>query len=307
MTKGALSRALDARGVLLLDGGFATALEANGIDLSSTLWSAPVILENPDAVVDVHADYLRAGADCITTASYQVTFEGFERAGRSRADAEEALRRATELALRARDAVAPHALVAASVGPFGASRADGSEYHGRYGVPVDEVRRLHEERLGILVESGPDVLACETIPDIDEAEVLLSLLAQLPDASAWMTFTCRDAEHISDGTPLREVVARCGDVDQVEAVGVNCVAPELAPAVVESIRAETDVPVIVYPNSGERWDPIDRVWRDYGWAAEAWLDHMRDTVTAGARIVGGCCRTDPHWIGRLRSEVLARD
>lgn len=307
MTKGRLARALDERGVLLLDGGFATALEANGFDLSTALWSAPVILEDPEAVYRVHSDYLHAGADCITTASYQVTFEGFDRAGRSRAEASEALRRATRLAVQARDDVAPSALVAASVGPFGASRADGSEYRGRYGVGRDELTRFHEQRLEILLDSGPDLLACETIPDADEADVLLALLAQHPEVSAWMTFTCRDAEHIADGTPIREVVARCADVRQVEAVGVNCIDPAMAASVVESIRAHSALPVAVYPNSGERWDPIDRVWRDYRWAAEAWMDHMKGAVDAGARAVGGCCRTDPNWIARLRREVLARD
>ena len=226
---------LERFGFVVLDGGLATALEREGHDLRDELWSARLLLDDPAAIEEVHGAYLRAGADCITTGAYQATVSGLEGRGVSRADAVAALRRSTELAVSAVRAMRPTdgrgeagaltPLVAASVGPYGAWLADGSEYDGRYGRSVDELADFHRERFAVLASSGADVLACETIPSATETEALLDLLGETPNCWAWFAFTCADDRMIRDGTPIEDVIDACAERERVAAVGLNCTEP----------------------------------------------------------------------------------
>lgn len=284
--------------VLISDGGLATELEARGNDLSDDLWSARLLAEAPAEIVAVHEAFFRAGAQFATTASYQASFEGFARRGIDRAGAERLLRRSVELAGSARDAVAPAAWVAASVGPYGAMLANGEEYVGRYGLSVAELTAWHRPRLDVLADAGADVLALETIPDSDEAEALVGLVGDY-GMPAWLSYTVTDSATRA-GQPLREAFAVAADAPEIVAVGVNCCAPTDVLSAVITAREVTGKPVIVYPNSGELWDGENRVWvgtpgMDTSLAAQ-W-------VAAGARIVGGCCRIGPADITAMAAAV----
>jgi homocysteine S-methyltransferase len=304
---------LERQGILLLDGGLATELEARGADLDDPLWSAKALLEQPHLVRQVHSDYLRAGADCISSASYQASIPRLVERGLSEGDAAAVLRRSVELALEARDAFWDDAanrsgrmrpLVAASVGPYGAFLADGSEYRGEYGVSTDELRDFHAERWSILAASGADVMACETLPSRPEARVLLELLHETPDMHAWFSFTCRDAQHLSDGSSLAETVAELEAEPRVAALGANCVAPTLVPALIAELRSASTKPIVVYPNSGEAYDAAAKRWIgeaapvDFGRAGAEWR-------AAGATLIGGCCRTGPGHVREMRQSLLA--
>ncbi|SON61545.1 Homocysteine S-methyltransferase [Mycobacterium simulans] len=288
--------------VLISDGGLATELEARGEDLSDPLWSARLLLDAPHKITAVHAAYFRAGAMIATTASYQASFEGFAAHGIERDGpfgAIAMMRRSVELAMIARDEVGIEGLrVAASVGPYGAALADGSEYPGRYGLSVAALTRWHRPRLEVLAAAGADVFALETIPDVDEAEALVELVRQL-GAPAWLSYTI-DGTCTRAGQPLADAFAVAEGVPEIVAVGVNCCAPDdVLPAI--GLAAEVGKPVIVYPNSGERWD--GRAWtgpsRFDARLAPQW-------VTAGARIVGGCCRVGPADIAALAAAVCPR-
>lgn len=304
----AFRSALDAGERIVLDGGLATQLEAQGADLADALWSARLLVEDPAAIVDAHLAYYRAGARVATTASYQATFEGFERRGIGRDEAERLLRRSVELAAAARDRVAadvpggPPRFVAASIGPYGAMLADGSEYRGRYGRSVVELTDFHRDRLRLLAATDADVLAVETIPEVEEAAAVVALLAETPGAAAWVSFSCADGRRIRSGAPIEEAVATVASTPDVLAVGINCTAPQHAPELVERIAAVTSLPVVVYPNSGEAWDAAGRAWTGRagegvdGEAARAW-------VARGARLVGGCCRVTPDEIASIAGAV----
>lgn len=309
---------LESKGRVLLDGGLATALEEAGHGLDTELWSARLLKDDPDAIRDVHSAYLRAGADCITTATYQASFPGFLAAGMGEQEGEGLFRRASELALEAierwadelpdgegQDRGSPSRLplVAASVGPYGAWLADGSEYDGQYGVEAEALERFHARRFEILAESGVDLLACETVPSALEVRVLLRLLDRHPDAWAWISVSCCDGRHLWDGTAIEEVAEVCHAQARVAAVGVNCTDPVYLPELVARITAVTDLPVIAYPNSGETYEAGTRSWTgDHS----GWLEGVRGALSAGARIVGGCCRIGPEQIAQLR-ETLDRE
>lgn len=283
----------------MLDGGLATQLERLGADLRDELWSARLLMEEPELIRRVHAAYFAAGADVATTASYQATLPGFARRGLDRAQAESLIKLSVELAAQARDE-AGGGLVAASVGPYGAYLANGAEYTGDYDLDEDGLYTWHLPRWEILASAGPDLLACETIPSYAEARALARLLADTPGVKAWVSFSCRDGERISDGTPIAEAAALFSGNSQVVAVGANCTAPRHMPALIGALSG--GLPVVVYPNSGETWDAGNRRWLgltdpvEFGQAAEEWQQ-------AGASLIGGCCRTTPEHIKQIRAHL----
>lgn len=280
--------------VLVSDGGLATELEARGYDLSDALWSARLLVDAPEAITAVHGAFFRAGAVFATTASYQASFDGFASRGIARDEAVRLLRRSVELAQLARDEFGGRRWVAASVGAYGAALADGSEYRGRYGLSVAELTRWHRPRLEILADAGADVLALETIPDVDEAEALVGLVRGT-GMSAWLSYTIAGATTRA-GQPLSEAFAVAAGVSEIVAVGVNCCAPEDVLPAIRIARDVTDKPVIVYPNSGEGWDAQGRRWVG---ASRFSAELAPQWVAEGARIVGGCCRVRPDDIAKL--------
>ncbi|WP_107469850.1 homocysteine S-methyltransferase [Streptomyces mangrovisoli] len=285
-----------ASGTLVLDGGMSNQLESAGFDLSDALWSARLLAERPEAITEAHLAYFTAGASVAITASYQATFEGFAARGVGPAEAARLLRLSVELAreaarrARAGDAGRP-LWVAASVGPYGAMLADGSEYRGNYGLSVADLERFHRPRMETLAEAGPDVFALETVPDAAEAQALLRAVRGL-GVPAWLSYTV-DGDRTRAGQPLAEAFAPAADVDEIVAVGVNCCAPQDVERAVETAARVTGKPVVVYPNSGESWDAGARAWTG---RTTFGPDRVRSWRDAGARLVGGCCRVGPEGI-----------
>lgn len=286
--------------VLISDGGLATELEARGVDLAGPLWSARLLLDAPSQITAAHAAFFRAGAMIATTASYQGSFDGFATRGIDDRGAALLLRRSVELAREAAGGFDGPRWVAASIGPYGAALADGSEYRGRYGLSVRQLITWHRRRLEVLVDAGPDVLACETVPDVDEAEALVHLVGEFA-LPAWLSYTV-DGARTRAGQPLTEAFAVAAGVPQIVAVGVNCCSPADVLPAIETAREVAGKPVIVYPNSGERWDARRRVWAGAScFSAELVLRW----IAAGARIVGGCCRVRPTDIADIAAIASA--
>jgi len=290
--------------VLVIDGALATELERRGYNLKDDLWSAKILLEQPEAIKQLHFDYFKAGADCAITASYQATLEGFMKRGLNEQDALALIQKSVKLAIEARDEFwadetnrlgRSKPFVAASVGPYGAFLADGSEYRGNYGLTEKELMDFHRPRMQGLIEAGADLLACETIPAPIEARALVKLLDEFQSVHAWISFSCRDEAHVSEGDELAECIRQVEASPFVEAVGINCTSPRYIPSLIREAKKATNKPVLVYPNSGETYDATKSDWdghpvhESFGEGAKVWYD-------AGARLIGGCCRTTPEDI-----------
>jgi homocysteine S-methyltransferase len=278
--------------VVVLDGGLATELERRGADLRDPLWSAKVLVEEPSRIVDAHRAYVAAGADVLITASYQASFEGFSARGYDRDTAAELFARSVELARAATEDADRPVLVAASVGPYGAMLANGAEYTGDYGFggrsrAVGALRDFHGPRIEVLAAAGPDLLALETIPSIEEAEALTRVLASV-DVPAWVSFSCRDDRHLSDGTPFVDAVDVVAGSEHVIAVGVNCTPPAFVPALLEDAAAHASTRLVAYPNRGASWDAAAQAW-----TGDAVPDGFGPLAVrlreAGASLIGGCC------------------
>lgn len=290
-----------AAGPVVLDGGLGTLLEARGNDLSSPLWSAQLLLDHPGEIRAAHAEFFAAGARVAITSSYQVSYEALEAEGLDANAVDLLLTRSVQLArqARAKATLADEAWVAASVGPFGATRADGSEYTGDYGLTVDQLRAWHRPRLRALAAARPDILAIETIPSLAEVEALVLELDGLA-APAWLSVTVEDGA-LRSGDGLAEAFALAAASPSVVAVGVNCCAARDVDAALAIAGTVTAKPFVAYPNSGESWDAVHRSWSGRGAPLEA---HVRGWLEAGARLVGGCCRVTPEQISAIAATVV---
>ena len=305
---------LDFQDALILDGGLATELEARGCDLRDELWSARLLLENPALIQQVHLDYYRAGADCGISASYQATIPALMARGLSETEAVELIRLAVRLVMQARDQFWAEPtnregrlrpITAASIGPYGAALADGSEYTGDYDLDEVGLVEWHRQRWLILANSGADILACETIPSRSEMVALTKLMAEPPDIPAWVSFSCCDGRHINDGTPIADCAAFLDGAVQVVAVGINCTPPSLIPSLIREVRLVTQKPIVVYPNSGETYDGVDKVWLGQSVPAE-FGTFSREWRKEGAALIGGCCRTRPAHIRQIADRMRRR-
>jgi homocysteine S-methyltransferase len=284
---------------VIVDGGLSTALTEQGYDLSHDLWTARLIADEPAALVRAHRAFLDAGADVLITSSYQASIDGFERNGATTVEAAALLQSTTVIAREACADVRRPIIVAASVGPYGAVLADGSEYRGDYSLSNGELVVFHRDRIRMLAETEPDWWACETIPTASEAVAMGLALAAVRKLPTWMTFTCRSGSHTFGGDRIEDAVAAALSACDLTAVGVNCTAPGFVPELLGRIRQVTDLPLVAYPNSGQTWDAPNRVWTGDPGATDvtAW-------IAAGAEYVGGCCGVGPTELAHLAA--LAR-
>ncbi|KAM3418687.1 Homocysteine S-methyltransferase [Cercospora zeina] len=324
LSKDGFDSLLDAVDTFIIDGALATELEARGHDLNHPLWSAKILQDDPASIEQVHLDYFAAGAYIAITASYQAATEGLTKhLHLSEADGKELIKRSVEVARQARDKAYTSVvgrnrplLIAGSVGPYGANLADGSEYTGAYRLTAEQYMDFHRPRIAALIEAGVDLLAIETFPSLDEIKALLMLLErEFSDAIAWLSCTVKDAEHLADGTPLRNVVDVVQQYSrQIVAFGINCVPMAISAETLGHIHKMTEMPLVAYPNSGEVYEAVSNTWHgqraedildtDDRPAALAKLSAELDSWTAnGARLIGGCCRTGPTYVRAVRNHL----
>lgn len=290
---------------IIIDGALASELQRRGCDLNDSLWSAKVLIEQPDLIRQVHYDYFKAGADCATTASYQASPLGFAKKGTSLDESIKLIKKSVELAQQAKEQYLTQIgknkplFIAGSVGPYGAYLADGSEYTGNYQLSEEEFIEFHQIRIQALIDAKADILACETLPNFAEIKALVKVLKQYPTMTAWFSFTLKDANHLSDGTPLKEVIDYLNNVDQVVSVGINCIALEEVTAALTVLQTLTRKPLIVYPNSGEQYDPTTKQWHKNHQHNCTFKNQLPTWLKLGAKLIGGCCQTTPKDIAEI--------
>ena len=315
--KSSLQNILDAGG-MVIDGSMSTALENLGLDMNHRLWTAKALAENPELVKQVHIDYFRAGADCGITCSYQASIPGLMRCGYSEQEAETLIRRSVEIFLEARKewweqegraAGRAWPLCLAGMGPYGAYLADGSEYTGAYQVSDEELYAFHSRRARQLLDAVADILLFETQPSLHEA-LLEARIAEELNADYWISFSCRDGKHNGKGEPVAECAAALSkEHPHLKMIGVNCTKPEYIESLIHSLKSSTDLPIAVYPNSGEVYDPVTKTWTHAGGDLDFGTYALRYMI-AGASAVGGCCTTvDTHirQVAEAREKYLSMD
>ena len=293
---------LEQKKHMIIDGALASELQRRGCDLNDSLWSAKVLIEQPELIQQVHYDYFVAGADCAITASYQATPMGFAPKGIELEESIKLIKTSVKLAQQAKmqylnDIKQDKALlIAGSVGPYGAYLANGSEYTGDYQLSESEFIAFHKDRVAALIDAGVDILACETMPSFLEIKALAKLIQQFPMVNCWFSLTLKDQKHISDGTPLTEVIEYLNSIEQIVSVGINCIALEKVTPALEVLSKLTSKPLIVYPNSGEEYDPTTKQWHKNHHHNCTFANQLDTWIKLGAKLIGGCCQTTPEDI-----------
>ena len=293
---------LEQKKHMIIDGALASELQRRGCDLNDSLWSAKVLIEQPELIQQVHYDYFVAGADCAITASYQATPMGFAQKGIELEESIKLIKTSVKLAQQAKmqylnDLKQDKALlIAGSVGPYGAYLANGSEYTGDYQLSESEFIAFHKDRVTALIDAGVDILACETMPSFLEIKALTKLIQQFPMVNCWFSLTLKDQQHISDGTPLTEVIEYLNSIEQIVSVGINCIALEKVTPALEVLSKLTSKPLIVYPNSGEEYDPTTKQWHKNHHHNCTFANQLDTWIKLGAKLIGGCCQTTPEDI-----------
>lgn len=305
-----IEKILHTQKVIVTDGALGTELEACGCDLKNKLWSSNVLINNPEIIAKIHTSYLKAGADCISTSSYQSSIAGFIEHGFNAEQAYALIRKSSEIAVAARDefwdtltdtecAARVKPFVVGSIGPYGAFLADGSEYRGDYVLDKAVLFDFYRPRIQALLEGGAELLGFETLPSSGEALIILELLEhEFPTAQAWFAFSAKDRLHISNGEPIENVIQAVAPHDAVVSIGVNCTAPQYIDSLIHLIAQNTQKPIIVYPNSGENYDAENKQWYNHS-TAGAFAEHAQCWFEQGARLIGGCCRTSPKEINEM--------
>ncbi|OCG21446.1 homocysteine S-methyltransferase [Gilliamella sp. App4-10] len=305
ITNHPISTLLKQKKHIIIDGALASELQHRGCDLNDSLWSAKVLIEKPELIRQVHYDYFKAGADCAITASYQASPLGFEKKGITFEESIKLIKTSVELAQQAKLQYLNETnrnktlLIAGSVGPYGAYLANGSEYTGDYQLTESEFIVFHRDRIQALIEAKVDILACETLPSFAEIKALVKLIQQFPTINAWFSLTLKDAQHLSDGSPLSQVIDYLNNIEQIVSIGVNCIALENVTPALEVLNKLTSKPLIVYPNSGEQYNPITKQWHKNHQHNCTFSNQLPTWVKLGAKLIGGCCQTTPNDIEEI--------
>ncbi|HFH8543546.1 TPA: homocysteine S-methyltransferase [Streptococcus agalactiae] len=312
---GRFKELLESKKALILHGALGTELESRGCDVSGKLWSDKYLIEDPAAIQTIHEDYIRAGADIVTTSTYQATLQGLAQVGVSESQAEDLIRLTVQLAKAVREQVWKsltkeekseriYPLISGDVGPYAAFLADGSEYTGLYDIYKEGLKNFHRHRIELLLDEGVDLLALETIPNAQEAEALIELLVEdFPQVEAYMSFTSQDGKTISDGSAVVGLAKAIDVSPQVVALGINCSSPSLVADFLQAIAEQTDKPLVTYPNSGEIYDGASQSWQSSRDHSHTLLENTSDWQKLGAPVVGGCCRTRPADIADLSEHL----
>ncbi|QKF83377.1 homocysteine S-methyltransferase [Halarcobacter ebronensis] len=297
---------------IILDGALGTQMQKNGYDINDSLWSAKFLAEDPKAIEEIHLQYLEAGADCIITSSYQASIEGFLQKGFTKEKAKELIVLSINLAKKIRDEFWQNLkdksnrgkpLVAASIGPYGAFLANGSEYTGEYNIPNEELKEFHKKRLEIIAKTNPDLFAVETIPSLNEAKIICELLKAF-NIPAWISFSAKNSSLTNANDDIKECAKYLDEQKHITALGINCTAPEHISSLIKNIKAVSSKPIVIYPNGGSKYNPLTKKWessstdsKEFGKLANLWKND-------GASIIGGCCQTGPEEIKEIRRVLL---
>ena len=287
--------------IKLLDGSMSFPLEQLGYNLKNKLWTGMALISDPDIIKNIHKDYINAGADYISTSTYQVSYDRLQNMGYQSSDIKKVFQKSIDLVKEAikESRSKKEIKIVGSFGPFASYDPNASEYVGKYNSTDDEIKNFHLNNINIIEETDLDIILYETIPCLREIEILSKVLSQT-NKEIWISITCNENIEFRDGSSFKEACKIISQIEQITTMGINCFSPLLVEKALKELKKYSNKKTLVYPNSGEKYNPKDKYWSGKNEFNNLMI---KNWLSLSPDIIGGCCRVGYNNIKKMREEI----
>jgi homocysteine S-methyltransferase len=287
--------------IKLLDGSMSFPLEQLGYNLKNKLWTGMALISDPDIIKNIHKDYINAGADYISTSTYQVSYDRLQNMGYQSSEIKKVFQKSVDIVKEAikESRSKKEIKIVGSFGPFASYDPNASEYVGKYNSTDDEIKNFHLNNINIIEETDLDIILYETIPCIREIKILSKILSQT-NKEIWISITCNENIEFRDGSSFKEACKIISQIDQITTLGINCFSPLLVEKALKKLKKYSNKKTLVYPNSGEKYNPKDKYWSGKNEFNNLMI---KNWLSLSPDIIGGCCRVGYNNIKKMREEI----
>ena len=287
--------------IKLLDGSMSFPMEHLGYNLKNKLWTGMALISDPDIIKNIHKDYINAGADYISTSTYQVSYDRLKNMGYQSSEIKKVFQKSVDLVKEAikESGSKKEIKIIGSFGPFASYDPNASEYVGEYNSTDDEIKNFHLNNINIIEETDLDIILYETIPCLREIKVLSKVLSQT-NKEIWISITCNENIEFRDGSSFKEACKIISQIEQITTLGINCFSPLLVEKALKELKKYSNKKTLVYPNSGEKYNPKDKYWSGKNEFNNLMI---KNWLSLSPDIIGGCCRVGFDNIKNMREEI----
>ena len=287
--------------IKLLDGSMSFPMEHLGYNLKNKLWTGMALISDPDIIKNIHKDYINAGADYISTSTYQVSYDRLKNMGYQSSEIKKVFQKSVDLVKEAikESGSKKEIKIVGSFGPFASYDPNASEYVGEYNSTDDEIKNFHLNNINIIEETDLDIILYETIPCLREIKVLSKVLSQT-NKEIWISITCNENIEFRDGSSFKEACKIISQIEQITTLGINCFSPLLFEKALKELKKYSNKKTLVYPNSGEKYNPKDKYWSGKNEFNNLMI---KNWLSLSPDIIGGCCRVGYNNIKKMREEI----
>jgi homocysteine S-methyltransferase len=287
--------------IKLLDGSMSFPMEQLGYNLKNKLWTGMALISDPDIIKNIHKNYINAGADYISTSTYQVSYDRLQNMGYQSSEIKKVFQKSVDLVKEAikESRSKKEIKIVGSFGPFASYDPKASEYVGKYNSTDDDIKNFHLNNINIIEETDLDIILYETIPCLREIKVLSKVLSQT-NKEIWISITCNENIEFRDGSSFKEACKIISQIEQISTLGINCFSPLLVEKALKKLKKYSNKKTLVYPNSGEKYNPKDKYW-----SGKNEFDNLmiKNWLSLSPDIIGGCCRVGYNNIKKMREEI----
>jgi len=287
--------------IKLLDGSMSFPMEHLGYNLKNKLWTGMALISDPDIIKNIHKDYINAGADYISTSTYQVSYDRLQNMGYQSSEIKKVFQKSVDLVKEAikESGSKKEIKIVGSFGPFASYDPNASEYVGKYNSTDDEIKNFHLNNINIIEETDLDIILYETIPCLREIKILSKILSQT-NKEIWISITCNENIEFRDGSSFKEACKIISQIEQITTLGINCFSPLLVEKALKELKKYSNKKTLVYPNSGEKYNPKDKYWSGKNEFNNLMI---KNWLSLSPDIIGGCCRVGYNNIKKMREEI----
>ena len=287
--------------IKLLDGSMSFPMEQLGYNLKNKLWTGKALINNPDLIKDIHKGYIDAGADFISTSTYQISFDRLKNMGYQSEEIKKIFQKSVDIV---KDAIEESKLkkeikIVGSFGPYASYDPEASEYIGEYDSTDIEIKKFHLNNIRIIEETDLDIILYETIPCLREIKILSEALSH-STKEIWISITCNEEMEFRDGSSFKDACEIISKIEKITTMGINCFSPLLVKKAIDLLKKYSNKKILIYPNSGEIYNPKERFWTGNN---EFNNSMIKNWLSLYPDIIGGCCRIGYDDIKKMRVEI----